>query len=51
MNGLIDSIWRNDGESSEMGLEMPSRKDIGRIRDFFARIPATAVEENFTWEC
>ena len=40
-----------DGESSDMGLKMPSRKDIGCIRDSFARIPVPAVEEDFAREC
>ena len=29
-NGLKDSIWRGDMESSEMGLNMPSRVSVGR---------------------
>ena len=37
-------------ESSEMGLKIPSRKDIGCIRDSFARIPVPAAEEDFTEE-
>ena len=28
-NGLTNSIWRDDGESSEMGLRMPSRVIVG----------------------
>ena len=41
----------DDGESSEMGLKMPSIKDIGCIRDSFARIHVPAVEEDFVGEC
>ena len=29
-NGLTDAIWRDDGDSSEMGLRMPSRVVVGR---------------------
>ena len=29
-NGLTDAIWRDDGESSDMGLRMPSRVIVGR---------------------
>ena len=29
-NELKDSIWRDDGDSSEMGLKMPSRITIDR---------------------
>ena len=50
-NGLIDSIWRVDKESLEMGLKMPSRKAIGCIRDSFVRIHVPAAEEDFTGEC
>ena len=44
-------LEEDDERSSNMGLKMPSRKDIGCIRDSFARIPVPAVEEDFAGEC
>ena len=49
--GLEMPFVDDDTESSEMGLKMPSRKDIGCIRDSFARILVPSVEEDFTGEC
>ena len=49
--GLKMPSIEHGGESSEMGLKMPPRKDIGRIRDSFARIPVPAIEEDFVGEC